>query len=266
MPAVDPARLAHEIERAFESHDDPRLLAQRVSDLLAAYSERARRPGGARTDALNVPRPVMNAVGRALASASDGGPASIELASALWSIPLRETRLLAAEALAPCRAEGAADWVESQAAVASDPMVLERLAGRGLSAYRAGDPRRALTRAGGWLRSSGARQRELGLIFLTAFVEEGTSEDLRQILSLLAGCPALGQGTERRALSNLLRALAQRTPQETVRYLADGVRAGSATLSMIARQILPRLTGRQQQILEEVLARGRASGIIPPSR
>lgn len=266
MPAVDPARLAREIERAFEPDDGPGLLARRVADLLAAYAERARRPGGARTDTLNVPRPVMRAVGRALASASGAGASAIELASALWSIPLRETRILAAEALAPCMAEEAADWVEAQATEASDPTVLERLAARGLSGYRAGDARRALARAGGWVESSGARQRELGLVFLKAFIEEGGSEDLRRVLSLLAACPALGRGVERRALSGLLRALAERSPQETARYLADGVRAGSPASSAIARQILPLLSGRQQQILEEALARGRASGIIPPSR
>jgi hypothetical protein len=121
-------------------------------------------------------------------------------------------------------------------------------------------------RAREWIGSPSGRLRELGLDFLFALVEEGGSEDVREVLSLLAAHPMLGRGQERRALARLLRALAERSPQETARHLIDGVKAGAAASAQIARQVLPLLAERQQRVLEEALARGRASGTMRPSK
>jgi hypothetical protein len=266
VPAVDPARLAREIERAFEPEGEPSLLARRVADLLTLYAERARRAGGARADRLNVPRPVMASVGDAVASSAGRRGHTLEFAAALWSIALHETRILAAEALASCASREAADWAEARVTETADFAVLEHLARRGLSGYRAREPQQAMARVREWIGSRSGRLRELGLYSLFSLVEEGGSEDVRAVLSLLAAHPALGRGHDGRALARLLRALAERSPQETARYLVDGVRAGAAASSQIARQVLPLLTERQQRILEEALARGRASGTMPPSK
>lgn len=266
MPAVDPARLAREIEQVFEARGEPSLLARRVADLLTLYAERARRAGGARGDRLNVPRPVMASVGEAIASSAGVRGHALELAAALWSLPLQETRILAAEALASCPSREAADWAEARVGETIDVAVLERLAGRGLSGYRAREPQEAMGRAREWIGSPSGRLRELGLDYLFALVEEGGSEDVREVLSLLAAHPMLGRGQERRALARLLRALAERSPQETARHLIDGVKAGAAASAQIARQVLPLLAERQQRVLEEALARGRASGTMRPSK
>jgi hypothetical protein len=208
----------------------------------------------------------MASIGDAISSSSGGREHSLELAAALWSIALHETRLLAAEALASCGSAEAANWVEARVTETADAAVLAHLAGRGLSGYRAAEAQAALARACEWIGSRSSRLRELGLLFLLSLVEDGGSEEVRKALSLLAAHPALGRGQERRALAGLLRALAGRSPHETAHYLLEGVKAGAPASSEIARQILPLLTERQQRILEEALARGRASGTMPPSR
>jgi len=266
MPAVDPARLAGEIDAVFGRAHEPAALARQVLELLERYAERARRHGGQREDALDSPRPVTAALAHAVEAEASRTGAGLDLAEALWSIPVRETRLLASEALGVENGEGVADWAESRAAATADLRVLEAMAGRGLAAWGSRDRAAALRRVGRWVGEGNARVRELGLLFLLPIVERGGSEDLRRVINLLGVCTEVGKGPERRTLSRLFLALIRRSPQEAARFLMDAVGQGNLVVSQIARQTLPVLPAKQKQVVEEALARGRASGIIPPSQ
>jgi hypothetical protein len=266
MPAVDPARLAREVDGLFNLTLEPSALAGRVLDLLERYAERARRKGGKSEDSLDCPRPVTAALANAIGAEARRGGRSLDLAQALWSIPIRETRLLACEALGVEPGDAAADWAEGRAPETSDLRVLEGLARRGLAAWSSRDRPTSLRRAGRWIRSESDRVRELGCLFLLPIAESGGSEDVRQVIHLLRETREVGRGPERRTLSALLLTLVRRSPQEAARYLLDAVGEGNPVLSQIARQALPLLPARQKQALEETLARARASGRMPPSQ
>jgi hypothetical protein len=265
MPAVDPVRLAREVDGMFGPALEPSALAGKVLDLLERYAERARRKGGRPEDSLDCPRPVMAALANAIAAEARRGGRSLELADALWSTPIRETRLLACEALGVEPGGGAADWAERRALETSDARVLEGLARRGLAAWRSRDRPASLGRAEQWIRSQGERVRELGCLFLLPVAEGGESEEVRQVIDLLHQSPQVGRGAERRALSTLLLTLVRRSPQEAARYLLDAVAEGNPAVTQIARQALPLLPPRQKRDLEETLARARASGRMPTS-
>jgi hypothetical protein len=265
MPAVDPLRLAREVDGMFDQTLDPSALAGKVLDLLERYAERARRKGGRPEDSLDCPRPLMAALARAIGAEARRGGRGLELADALWTTPLRETRLLACEALGVEPGDAAADWAERRCVEASDLHVLDGLARRGLAAWGSRDRPAALGRAERWIRGKAERLRELGCLFLLTVAEGGESEDVRQVIDLLHQSPQVGLGAERRTLSTLLLTLVRRSPQEAARYLLDAVAEGNPALTQLARQALPFLPARQKRDLEETLARARASGRMPAS-
>jgi hypothetical protein len=209
---------------------------------------------------------VITALARALAAEVSGQAEALALAGALWSFPLREPRLLAADILAAWDGVEVAEWVADRAHGTADLRLLEALASTGLAAWRNGDRARAFHRAGAWLGGPNTHARELGLLLLLSIVEEGRSDDLRLVINLLAASPEVGVGTERKTLARLLISLARRTPRETARFLLDGVRRGNHAIAHVARQTLSALPPKQRQILEETLAQAEPSGIMPPSQ
>jgi hypothetical protein len=265
MPAVDPVRLAREVDGVFGLALEPSALAGKIRDLLERYAERARRKGGKPEDSLDCPRPVMVALAHAIGAEARRGGRGLELADALWSTPIRETRLLACEALGVEPGDAPAAWAERRGSETSDLRVLEGLARRGLAAWGSRDRPAALGRVERWIRSKGERLRELGCLFLLPVAEGGESEDVRQVIDLLHHSPEVGLGVERRTLSTLLLILVRRSPQEATRYLLDAVAEGNPAVTQIARQALPLLPPRQKRDLEETLARARASGRMPAS-
>jgi len=265
MPSVDPARLAREIDRMLEQTPDPSSRAREAADLLERYAERARRKPGRPEDTLHTPRHVITALARSLTAETSDPDEGLALASALWAIPLRETRLLAADLLGVWGGVEVADWAEERAAETADLRILEKVARHGLAAWRNGDRGEAFRRAGGWLTAPSTRVRELGLLLLLSIVEAGESDDLRRVINLLGASPETGSGPERKTFARLLISLVRRSPREAARFLLDGVRRGNPAVSQIARQALPLLPARQQQTLEDALAHGEPSGIMPTS-
>jgi hypothetical protein len=265
MPAVDLARLSREIDQMLGPAQDPAALARAALDLLERYAERPRRKPGRLEDSLNAPRPVMDALGHALASEGVASGQILALADALWSLPLRETRLLALDVMHACDVPEVADRAERCASDTADPQILEEVARRGLATWGQKDRPQAFRCAGRWLVAGNPRVRELALAFLLAIVEDGGSEDLRGVINLLSACPELGRGPERRSLARLLLSLVRRAPAEGSRLLLDGVRQGNQPIVQIARQALPLLPPSQRKALENALAASGPSGIMPRS-
>src|SRR3972149_6247889 len=145
----------------------------------------------------NRPRHVIPAPARSLTAETSDPDEGLALASALWAIPLRETRLLAAELLGVWGGVEVADWAEERAAETADLRILEKVARHGLAARGDGGPGEAFRRAGGWLTAPSTRVRELGLLLLLSIVEAGESDDLRRRVNLLGGGPGPGRGPGR---------------------------------------------------------------------
>ncbi len=271
MPAIDPARLAHEIELLRAEGESPAGLAQRALDSLELYADRARRPRGGAVPGegawvLGVPRPVQRALATALQGQMGGQEAvALETASLLWGAGHREARMLAASVLGPLQSGRVADWVEARAPACDDPEVLAELAGRGLAGWRAKAPQALLDRIEGWLRVSDQGLRAFAIAALTAHVQDSLFEDLPSVFRLLRSVTPPARGPLLRAQRKLVETLAMRSAPETARYLLDELAAGKAGVSRLTRQVLPSFPLRQRHLLEEALSEQMRPGIIRSS-
>jgi hypothetical protein len=271
MPAIDPARLAYEIQVLRAEGENPARLAQRALDLLEFYADRTRRPKGAARAGevawvLGVPRPVQRTLATALQGQINGQETvGLETASLLWDAGHREARVLAASILSPLQGSRVADWVEARAPACDDAEVLTELAGRGLAGWRAAAPQALLDRIAGWLRVSDHGLRGFAMVALTADVQDSSFEDLPSVFRLLRTVTPPVRGPVLRAHWKLVETLAKRSAPETARYLLDELSAGKAEMARLIRQVLPSFPPRQRRLLEEALSEQMRPGIIPPS-
>ncbi len=260
MPAVDPARLAREIDAILEHFGDPGALRRLVLDVLDFYADRARRPGASiHADdapwAFGVPRPVLRSMGRALRARSVQQPqVALAAAEALWGAGYRETQVLAASILASQAGPQAADWAQPRAEACQDRAALAELAGPGMEGWRRAEPQAFLARASVWLRSANPRLLAFGLLALTAAVEAPGFVDLPAVLRMLAGVCGETRGESRRGLVALVRVLARRSPAETARFVLDELEARTPGAERLLRGVLEAFPAPQRERLAQALS------------
>jgi len=261
MPAVDPMRLARELESLAGLVQDSAETTRACLNLLDFYADRTRRPTLATTADLEpkfgVPAPVMRQLSHRVAQAAHDLPdAGDLLADALWESGYRETRLTAAAIFEARVDDGVPSWVEEHAISCSDAVVLNALGGQSLRSWRAAEPDVFLTRVWSWMDSSRAHLPTVALIALSAAISrpEFTLE------------PELFQGLERRldqlaahprgALRDLVSHLALRSPAETAQMLKDQMVHGAKQREVFAvvRSALPDFPPRHRKVLEAALS------------
>ncbi|MEW6568585.1 MAG: DNA alkylation repair protein [Chloroflexota bacterium] len=268
MPAVDPWRLARQVEAVLASSREPASLTRACLDLFEFYADRARRAVGAvraaaPTAGFGTPRPVVRALADALRGAfADRPDEALVYAASLWQPDAREPRSLAVALLSGVATEDVAAWAEPRAAATDDFTLLADMAAIGLEKWRSERRQAFMGQVSRWLQSESDRLRALALLSLAAEVEAPSFEDLPQIFRLLAAAPRSRRGPARRALIHLLQLLVRRTPQETARFLLDQLQADPAEGAALIHTLLPAFPARQQEILRQALADQGRLGII----
>ncbi len=262
MPSVNPTRLAQQAQGLAELLATPQALQRAAVELFDFYADRTLRSGrrsGAHLSprAFGAPNPVVRAAERSVAAGARERPECVwPAAQALWRVGYRETSLLAIALLASLAEDEVGQWAAEVAAGCRDPIVLEALADRGLSAWRRADPPRFLRAAGSWLRPKGSvALQAFALLALRAAVHDPEFEDLPGLIKLIHGLAARVRGERLRALQELVRALARRSPPEAARFLLDELQKGGEPAARLAKRSLEAFPARYQQTIRRALLR-----------
>jgi hypothetical protein len=263
MPAVDLARLAHQIEHVRSAIANPAAFRTRFRDLMDFYTDRIRRPGVEGGQA-GVPAQVVRAVANGLVeeTGADVEKAAL-LADVLWSVGSREARRIALTLVQRQPPTDLQSRVLAWAETTSDPDILAQLAGPALAPARADNPKRFLDALSDLRWHARHARRAFALRALAAAAEDRTFQDIPRILEMLAPRGQEPIGEERRGLRELASALAQRSPGETARCLAEALERRRAWAYPAALAALEALPGGARRSLERSLVAARAAGIMP---
>ncbi len=211
MPAIDPNRLARQVEDLIAQPDSPVQIARVVRDLVEEYSDQTR------SSVPSVPTPVI----RALRGALQQHEQVKAISEALWEESLPDTRLLAAGLLEQIEDAEVAVTAKRWASQNVPIEIVRELGARGLAGWRRADPNEFMDRVKSWLDEPRGRARVLALYALRERVSDPDFEDLPSILSLLEGRLGGVRGEMREAMVALITALEKVAPEETVNFLNE---------------------------------------------
>ena len=260
MPAIDLGRLEREVQHLETLFDSPVELTRAALDVLDFYAERARRPLAALAaekegQSLNVPAPVLRAIGQSLQKQTAAHPESgWPAADALWDVELRETRVLACWVLSGFGDERVAEWVEPRLSGLDDPGVMASVVERAFFNWRRLAGVTYIERIERWLASSRSVLHALGLRALEAGLDMPELEDMHRAFEALAGLPRPVRGDARNALADLLETLARRSPAETTHFLLQAIDADQPGIERLARSLLANLPPAQRGRLAAALS------------
>ena len=211
MPAIDPNRLARQVDDLVALPDEPIQIARAVRDLVEEYSVRAK------SSVPSVSRPVI----RSLRGALQQHAQPMAIAEAVWKESLPDTQLLAAGMLEriedPVVAATAKRWASQNVPIE----IVRELGARGLTGWRQANPTGFMDQVTSWLDEHRGRGRVLALYALRERVSDPDFEDLPSVLSLIEGRLDGARGEMREALVALITALEKVAPEETVNFLDE---------------------------------------------
>lgn len=211
MPAIDPNRLARQVEDLIAQPDEPDRIARAVRDLVEEYSDQAR------SSVPTVPTPVI----RALRGALQQHEQPKAISEALWEVSLPDTRLLAAGLLERIEDPEAAATAKRWAGQNVPIEIVRELGARGLAGWRRANPAGFLDQITSWLDERRGRGRVLALYALRERVSDPDFEDLPSIFALVEGRLSGVRGEMREAMVALITALEKAAPVETVNFLNE---------------------------------------------
>jgi hypothetical protein len=211
MPAIDPNRLARQVEDLIAMPDEPLQIARVVRDLVEEYSAQAR------SSVPSVPRPVI----RSLRGALQQHAQPMAIGEALWKDSLPDTQLLAAGMLERIEDPEVASTVKRWASQNVPIEIVRELGARSLTGWRLAHPADFMDQVTSWLNEQRGRARVLALYALREIVSDPDFEDLPSVLSLIEGRFDGARGEMREALVALITALEKVAPEETVNFLDD---------------------------------------------
>lgn len=259
MSAINPQRLAAQVEDLLALLDDPQAFCRQCLDLLDSCASRTRKPVTMTNveetlKVFNVPRPVLRALSTGISRHTQmRSHLAWPAASSLWEAGYRETRLLSSAILGGQQSEEVAQMAEAFAPDCDDNVALFELADRGLAEWR-GATAKFLERVDIWLESPRRRLRVFALMAIRAAVEEPEFEDLPTVFRILSGMADSVRGDERRSLYALVCSLAIRSPPETVRFLLDEMEKDGLSARRMVRNTRESFPKRQRQLLERALS------------
>jgi|Deesub1362A_J573_1020465.scaffolds.fasta_scaffold02986_2 hypothetical protein len=257
MPAVDPRRLDRALANLQEQVADPPAARRAIIDLLEFYAKRVRRGShllahASAERAYQAPPAVMGALERALLGAlQPRRELAAPLAEELWEEGSLEARSLASSLVCLLPPSDALAWVEGKAQRQGTSASMHALAACAASVLADEGPGRAIRRLRAWLAAAGGLRR-LALAALAGLVEKGGDEWIPPVMRTLKGLAVAAERAERRALAEIIVALSRQSPQETTRWIMDGLREGWLS-PLVVRAALPGLPESQRMMIRPML-------------
>ncbi len=268
MPAIQPARLKIQAAQIGALFHEPAALVRALHDLFDFYADRTRRPGktGAPPpllQAYRVPNPVMRQVWQVIKLRLDEDPqAGFGLADALWAEKNLECRTLAIQLLGRLPVsppEAVMQRLSTWAVEETDQGLQTLILTTGAERLRGEAQDKVFRLAKNWLASTDRNIPRLGLQILLPLIEDPEFDNLPFVYRLLRPLTLRLPSESRPYFLQTVKALAQRSPQETVFFLSENLTGGQdRSLAALIRKSLSFFPKEHQASLRESL---RSSGM-----
>jgi len=263
MPAIQLARLKIQVTELLVYFDRPTDFARELHELLGFYADRTRRAGQSGKpkpliQAYNVPRQVMRRIQSDIEHMVVNDPEkALLLADHLWDDSWYECRILAINILGMLPLESPSHVVirlQSWGKNCRDDALLDALLKDGAFKIRVETPDEYQLLVEDWLSDTEISSRKLGLRALPALVLNPAFENLPILYRLLAPLIRESASALETDLLSAVRALGQRSPQETAYFIKQNLTASHKSgLAVITRRSLDVFPPDLQDSLREVL-------------
>ncbi len=263
MPAIQLSRLKVQVTTLGNDFNQPEVFIRRLHDLLDLYTDRTFRPGGGSpppnlTPHYNVSIQVLHQIENDLAERASQDPqAAAILADHLWADDWYEPHLLAVHllgALCLLHPETVVTRLLAWADPAEDPQLLQLLLTSGKVRLQIEHPELWLSVAGRWINTNQKPYQAMGLTALRTLVEDRKFENLPAVFSLLEPLVQAAPPALLPEVSNLVGALAARSPVETAYLLRHALVVSQAqNLPRLIRRCLGHFPPEAQERLREAL-------------
>ncbi len=250
MPAVDLVHLRKQTAHLLERFDDPEAFVRALHEVLDFYTNHTRRTAGQGIPAFTLrsyrtPPAVLRHLQTHLASLAESRPLlALDLADRLWQEDWLEMKLLAAVVLGhlPPREEHLFPRLMTWSQQGRDARVRAALLSTGLQRLRRESPERFLLLVGEWLHPERPRLWSMGIQALLPLLRDPDFHNLPPVFAMLQpliqAAPISVQGD----LLDLLQALYQVSPLETIHFLRQILQAPSAPAAVLMlRRLSPAL-------------------------
>ena len=276
MTAIHLPRLRKQVNELAPYCSEPVVFLRKLKDLFDFYGDRTLRPRQAAAKptaipAANVPQPVLREVASALTPYAASTPHLIlDLSRELWKYGWLEHRLLACQLLGklpPSQAEDILEVVDDWCRDNHEDALLHAIAERSLTPLHRHEEDLLIEKAVEWIgvpeqKKSGQKMptaaavsyQKLGLHTLIPLINDPGFENLPRIYTAIKPILQAPPNVLRPDLLDLIRRLAQRSPQETAFYLRNLYRESPSTsLAWLIRRSLTDFPVETQQGLKEML-------------
>ncbi len=248
---------------------EPASLVHALHEMLDFYADRTRRPGktGAPPpllQAYQVPNPVMRQLWQVIKPRIDEDPqAGLALADALWAEENMECRTLAVQILGRLPVippDGVLRRLSSWVMEETDQTLQGLLLTTGAARLRQEDPDQLFRLAKFWLASTDRYIPRLGLQILLPLIDDPNFDNLPRIYRLLRPLTLRFPSEARPNFLQVIKALAKRSPQETVFFLRENLTGGQdSPLTALIRRSLSFFPDEHQASLRESLRSARTA-------
>ena len=241
--AANSARFVRSLRAILEYYADRTKRSATVSEALTL------------SNVLRVPGPVLSAICNAIHAHGEIAPLeSLPAAESLWEMGFRETRHIAVCLVRGLEPAELSVIFEGWAAGCDDREVLSWIAEEGMADWWSAsgfDFWRVLRT---WLAGDDYRVRHLALLGVLHGPGSGSSDALLpKVFRLLKGAVVNLRSDGYATMIELMRFLARRSPQETVRYLLDEIKRGTPGGRRLARDCSVEFTPDLREELEKAL-------------
>lgn len=264
MPAVSLAHLQKQIELLRWKYTQPEEFVAGLRNLLEKYSDYTYRAAASapeairQIDAYHVPPVVTRQIELTLyALVNENSSPALDLANLLWQEEKEEPRLLAIYLigiLPPSEFGWVIQTIEHWAFSENDQALLQTLFEQGSNNLRRYAIQEWLSKLQEWASQNSIKSKKLGLLALLPLLKDRQFENLPQVFNL---CTPLFQGEIKglsHELSQVLIALAQRSPAELAYYIRQLIgSAPSEDLRRLIRRCSPSFPAEVQQRIRPIL-------------
>jgi hypothetical protein len=266
MPAVNPTRLRFQIEEVLTHFDSPKAFHQSLSALFGAYSYRALRfgeysPSKPLIPMYHIPDPVLRQLEYDLKPLLQSDPeAALACADEIWNDPYFEVSKVAIFILGNIPADDPQIIIERLSTWLNpglDRALADHLLSEGTRQLQDNFPDAWEAFIGAYLSSQNPKLINLGLKGLSEGLKRTSFTNLPAIFRIISPFLRDPQFENTRAVENLLKVLADRSPNETVYFLKQtlAIVDNFPELTRLVKSILPLLPSQLQNELKAALSK-----------
>jgi hypothetical protein len=263
MPAIQPARLRQQAALLAQSFNRPEVFIRSLHHLLESYADIARHPAQGSEippliEAYYVRPPVLRQLVVELTPyAQTDSAGAIVLAKALWGQPYVEFRQLAASLLGlvpVADPQPILALLESWLNTRPEDRLVEALLVQGMFTLRRDRQDIYLEAVSHWLKRQDIFANQLALRALIPLIQDPGFENIPSIFRIIQPFSRSLASGLRPFMVNIMRALARRSPQETIFFLRYTLETPeNPDTPWLVRQTLPALPLELQESLRVAL-------------